>query len=96
MEKMKMNKKMIEEYAKKYNISVQKARRGFQLVGKLIGIISENFNPYDTSVEDLTKQDILILRTHCAEVGLELTPQEITDTIEIIKTIRNMLRNDEL
>ena len=87
-----MNDKAIQNYAEKNGISIQKAKKHFKLAEKAIGIVEDTFNPYDYTVETLTDEEILYLRTRCAEIGTELTPQEIKDVIEVIKLIRTMLR----
>ena len=90
-----MNEKEIKQFAKKHGISIAKARKSFKLAGKAIKVVGEGMEPYDRTIENLTEQEILHLRTKCAESGTELTPQEIKDAVFIIKYIRSMLREEE-
>ena len=43
---------------------------------------------WDTN--NITEKEIKEIRNLCAEDGMELTPQEVRDTIELIKRIQKM------
>lgn len=42
------------------------------------------------NINEITEKEIKEIRNLCAEDGMELTPQEVKETIEIIKRMREM------
>ena len=46
----------------------------------------------DDTIEQLNYDDLLKMRMQFAESGIELTPQEVQDGVELIKHLRKNLR----
>ena len=76
---------------------MKKSEKDLKAAFEAIDIVAKHLenNPDDQSFEEMTESEMLQLRTRCAEAGVELIPQEIKETVEIIKHIRRMLRENE-
>jgi uncharacterized protein with HEPN domain len=72
-------------------------KQDLQATFEVIDVVGEAFiaNPYDQTFEEMTEQDMLEIRNALAETGTELTPNEVKESVEIIKIIRNMIREQQ-
>ena len=76
------------------HISPRKARSVVKKIKKAIELCEGQLqeNPFDRTVEELSHEDMLSMRNFYAENGLEYTPQEVNNAIEILIYIRSMIR----
>lgn len=84
----------IEAIQKKLGVSRQKAKKIHKSIKSFMTMCEEQLaeNPFDRTIEETTESDILVMRTLLAESGVEYTPQEVKDGIELLKYAREMIR----
>jgi hypothetical protein len=86
----------IRQYARENNLSYKRAKRNLEAAEKFRDECEAQLaaNPFDRSWEELTEGDVFRLRRQAAEQGIEWTPQEVRDAVEIMRFVRSQIRGD--
>lgn len=87
----------IERLAQEFGWSVAQARRAVKAARKLIRVVDKALarDPFDRRIEEMTDEDIRSLRTAFAEEGTELTPDEMSALVDIVREVRVWRRGEE-
>jgi hypothetical protein len=79
-----------KKIALKFGWSERKASKMLDRASRLKEMVEEHKD--DDTVEHLNCDDLLKIRMQLAESGIELTPQEVQDGVELIKHLRKNLK----
>lgn len=95
-----MDKKIIQtmaqEVSEQLGVSKKEARRLLKCTFQLVDACQEymDAHPYDNFIEEMTDQDCLIVRNILAENRMEKTPEEIQGSLELIRQIMTVIREE--
>ncbi len=85
---------IIKSVSEQLGVSPKRAKKIIEKVKKFMKTCEDQLkeNPFDRTVEEMTEEDILLARTMFAEMGIEYTPQELNEAVELIIHMRAMIR----
>lgn len=91
-----MDKELILNFAKQNGLTFCEAKRQLKLARRFYNYCKRQLreNPEDQSIEELTKIDMMRIRNEAAELGTELTPQEVEEAVDVLRYTRRMIRSD--